>query len=199
MSSTFGLMRSGGLLLVAAFTLGSCSGAPEAATSTPTSPPGGGTPQPTSPGGTTQPTQAPGTTATAPPGGGGGTFPDGSWTAGAAHLVVTGDHNVTADLALIPFASMSAEGTTVLQYGSDTVQVFLSISIEPAGVAIVITTEQFIGGSGTTTDTPCAANFARAEANAVEGSVSCASAVVISTGGAINQHINLQASFTATR
>lgn len=192
--------HSRGLLLVVALFLAACSGTPAVATPTPTLPPGGGTPQPTQPGGgTPQPTIGPGQPTPPGGGGGGGVFPEGAWQAGAAHVVITGDYNTTVDLQLIPFASMSTVDITIFQYGSDTNQVFLSVSLDAASVNVVITTPEFVGGGGTTTDSACGVTFGRQETNAVAGAITCQSAVVISTGGIADKHISLQAQFTATR
>jgi hypothetical protein len=198
MSGTSRVLMSRGPLLVVGLLVAACSGTPAVATPTPTLPPGV-TPQPTQPGGaTTQPTIAPGQP-TPPGGGGGGVFPDGSWQAGAAHVVITGDFNTTADLQLTQFLSNSSQGTTLLQYTSDTAQVFLTISLDATSVSAVVTTSEFVGGAGTTTDSPCGLTWSRQEANAIGATLACPAALVISTGGVGAKTVNLQAQFTATR
>jgi hypothetical protein len=194
MSATFRTL--GATLLPFALVLVSCSGTPPAATGP------GATATPA--GSTTQPTQPAGATATPVGGGGGGggggaTFPDGPWAGGTAHIVISGDYNVTGDLPLAAYASLSTPETTLFQYVQADPLFSLSVAVDPASVSVVVTAVEFVGGGGTTEDAQCVVSFARAEANSVEGTVTCQNAPVISTAGVANRHVNIQASFTATR
>jgi hypothetical protein len=192
MSATFRML--GATLLPLALVLAACAGSPPAAT-------GPGATNTTQPGATDQPTDQPtepaGATATTPVGGG-PTFPDGAWTAGTAHVVISGDYAATLDLPLQP-GSMSAGGSTVLQYVQAEPFTSFTISVESGSVSVVVTTTTYVGGGGTTEDAPCSASWARAEPNSVEGAVTCQNAPVVATGSVTQQHINIQATFTATR
>ena len=198
-----GLSRTLSLAALAVFVAAACGGPPAAGTPTAGQPTATGG-QPTAPGGqgatpTPQGATNPPGQPTPPPGGGGGAvFPDGVWTSGSAHIVVTGDYNQTNDLGL--GGGLSGGGVTTFQYASVDQTVAFTVSVDADTVSIVISTPQYVGGGGTTTDAPCAANWTRKDANLAEATLQCTGAVVIGTSGAGGaQRINVQASFSATR
>ena len=162
------------------------------ATSQPT---GGATP-------TTAPVVTPSgaTPTTAPvvtPGGGSGgaTLPDGSWTAGTVHAVISGPVSTTIDAPLLPANSVSGQAQTSLIYVDEDTATQISIAIYPDDVAISVTTATFVGGGG---ETDCDASITRADANAVEGRIICTDAPVINMSG-VQSLVNIDATFSATR
>jgi hypothetical protein len=184
-----------------AFILAACQGA------TPTTRPGGA---PTATAGTGQPaptaTAGSGSAQTPAPGGGGGgggggglTLPEGAWSGGNLHLVVSGDFSATIDAPLFPSTSVTIPDYTILYYIAEASQSSVTLGIYSDYVAISLTTPQFVGGAGSTQDSVCSASFARREANSVEGTITCTDAPVVSTAGAIGQTVDMQGSFTATR
>jgi hypothetical protein len=185
-----------GLLSVAL--IGAACGGAAAPTPTPGSSPG--TSQP--PGGQATPAGG-GTPTTAPVvtpagGAGGATLPDGSWTAGTVHAVISGPVSQTIDAPLLAANSVSGQAQTSLIYVAEDTATQVSIAIYPDDVAISVTTATFVGGGGSTADAPCDASITRADANAVEGRVICTNAPVIDMSGA-SQLVNIDATFSATR
>lgn len=183
-----------GVVLAGALILAACQAAPA---STPASQAPG-----TQPAATLTPTAPPGQTPAPEPtsggGGGGLTLPEGAWSGGTARAVVTGDFGATFDASLLAATSLSTTESTLLQYVSAASQSF-ALAIYQDYVAVSITTAEFVGGGGSTADAPCDATFARSDANAVEGTVTCRDAPVVGMSGAAGQTIDLEVSFTATR
>jgi hypothetical protein len=176
--------------LVAALAIvAACGGTPGATTPGTSQPPGG---QATPTGGGT-PTTAPVVT----PGGGSGgaTLPDGNWTAGTVHAVISGPISATIDAPLVPANSVSGQGQTSLIYVAEEGATQISIAIYPDDVAISVVTGTFVGGGG---ETDCDASITRADANAVEGRVICTNAPVINMSG-VQSLVNIDATFSATR
>ena len=180
--------------LVAALAIvAACGGTPGATTpgsSPSTSQPPGGQATPTG-GGT--PTTAP----VVPPGGGGGgaTLPDGSWTAGTVHAVISGPVSQTLDAPLLPANSVSGQAQTSLIYVDEDTATQISIAILPDDVAISVQTATFVGGGG---EADCDASITRADASAVEGRIICTNAPVINASG-VQSLVNIDATFSATR
>src|SRR5215218_7624226 len=96
-------------------------------------------------------------------GGGGAVLPEGSWTAGTAHLVVSGDYSGTYDIPLSAL-SLTAGDTTLLNYINEQPPTSLTVSIAADTVSVVVTTGEFTGGAGVTQDSPCNATFSRSDA-----------------------------------
>jgi hypothetical protein len=131
-------------------------------------------------------------------GSGGATLPDGSWTAGTVHAVISGPVSQTIDAPLLPANSISGQGQTSLIYIDGDTATSVTIAIYPDDVAISVTTATFVGGGGSTENAPCDASITRADANAVEGRVICANAPVINMSG-VQSLVNIDATFSATR
>lgn len=132
--------------------------------------------------------------------GGGAVLPEGNWSGGAIHLVVSGDFSGTYDAPLVGTTSLTTPDITLLNYLATDPDIGVAVSINPTFTAVVVTTPQFVGGGGSTQDAGCTATFPRADASGLEGTLSCQNAPVLGmTGGGVEKHVNIEASFTATR
>jgi hypothetical protein len=135
-------------------------------------------------------------------GGGGGdsglTLPDGAWTAGHANATVSGDLSGTIEADLFAATSITDGGNTFLQYiSSDGAQV--AVAIYPNDVGVSVVSSDFSGGGGSTAGGQCEVSFSRSDDNAVEGTVHCEDAPMLSSTGTVNTLATLDVSFSATR
>ena len=120
---------------------------------------------------------------------------DALYMTGTAHIEVTGGRSLTTDATLVPGASMTTGGTTLLLYGAGEGQdaVVISISNGPGtGLAMTITAPQLTtGGDGST---GCGFDITRNDATGITGSFSCRG---ISTVGLDLTNVDVSGSFTA--
>lgn len=135
-------------------------------------------------------------------GGGGGdglTLPDGAWTGGHASTDIGGEVDSSFEGDLFTATSLSAGGQTFLQYlSTDGEQI--AVAIYPDSVAVSVVTTEFAGGGGSTeSGGQCVATFSRSDDNAVEGSVHCEDAPMVTMSGAANQLATIDVDFSATR
>jgi hypothetical protein len=135
-------------------------------------------------------------------GGGGGdsglTLPDGAWTAGHANATVSGDLSGTIEADLFAATSITDGGNTFLQYiSSDGAQV--AVAIYPNDVGVSVVSSDFSGGGGSTAGGQCEVSFSRSDDNAVEGTVHCEDAPMLSSTGTVDTLATLDVSFSATR
>lgn len=148
---------------------------------------------------------APSAAADASQGGGGGgggdsglTLPDGAWTAGRANATVSGGVSGTIEADLFAATSITDGGNTFLQYiSSDGAQV--AVAIYPNDVGVSVVSSDFSGGGGSTAGGQCEVSFSRSDDNAVEGTVHCEDAPMLSSTGTVDTLATLDVSFSATR
>jgi hypothetical protein len=125
------------------------------------------------------------------------TIMDAMYTSGTAHIEVTGGKSLSTDATLVPGASMSTEGTTLLLYGAGDGQqaVVISISNGPdIGLAMTITAPELTtGGDGSS---GCGFELTRNDDTGVTGSFSCRG---ITTVGLDMATVDASGTFSAER
>lgn len=152
----------------------------------------------TNPGGTAAgetPTQAPAA-------GGGGDLPDiadGLYAAGTVHLEVSGDKSLNVDLALIPGASSTTNGATLLVYGSVEGQdaTALTIVLAEAGNGFNLTSPVVLSAGGRASG--CRFEVTRNDGSGLQGTFSCSGIDGMVAGGLENPQIDVRATFSADR
>ena len=157
------------------------------------------------PGSTTEPAaDQGGQTANAPddaPAPGGGvvapSVADAIYMSGTTHIEVSGQRTLTADATLVPGASMTTAGTTLLMYGAGEGQEAIVVSIAngpDTGLAMTINAPQIItAGDGST---GCAFEITRNDDAGLAGSFTCRG---ISTVGLDMATVDVAGSFSAER
>ncbi len=147
---------------------------------------------------------AAGETPTQPPAaGGGGDLPDiadGLYAAGTVHLEVSGDKSLNVDLALIPGASSTTNGATLLFYGSGEGQdaTALTIVLEAeAGPGFNLTSPVVLSAGGRASG--CRFEVTTNDGSGLEGTFSCSGIDGMVAGGLENPQIDVRATFSADR
>ena len=120
---------------------------------------------------------------------------DALYMSGTAHVEVSGGRSLTMDATLVPGASMSTGGTTLLLYGAGEGQdaIVISISNGPdTGLAMTITAPQLTtGGDGTS---GCGFDVTQNDAAGLAGTFSCRG---ISTVGLDTATVDVSGAFSA--
>lgn len=135
-------------------------------------------------------------------GGGGGSddapvLADGSWNGGKADVEVSGAASASFTAPLVPIASNTSGGSTVLLYVTDegaSLQVVIN-SGDPFGVAV--TTAEFIVGGGEAQG--CEVTYRQADDSNIDASFRCDNADAITTTGGVVGNSDLEGTFTASR
>jgi hypothetical protein len=157
-------------------------------------------PQPsTQPTGASQSSQP---SATAAGNGGTGAVPslaNGDWKSGKAHAVVSGDVTATVDGEIKPGLATTLNDNTSLIYFSADGVTQIAVAIAGGVAAVSVISPAFVAGAGTTIGAPCQANFTKADATSVEGTITCRGAPVLEQGAATAKKADIEASFNATR
>lgn len=122
---------------------------------------------------------------------------DALYASGTAHVDVSGQRTLTTDAALVPGASMTTGGATLLLFGAGEGQeaVVISVSNGPdTGLAMTVTAPQLItGGDGSS---GCAFELTRNDDSGLTGTFTCRG---ISTVGLDLATVDVNGTFTAER
>lgn len=122
---------------------------------------------------------------------------DATYTTGTAQVEVTGQQRLSADGTLLPGASLTNGGTTLLMYGAGEGEdaVVISISNGPeTGLAMTISAAALItGGDGSS---GCGFEFSRNDERGLAGTFSCRG---LSTVGLDTATVDVSGTFTAER
>ncbi len=137
----------------------------------------------------------------APAAGGGGDVPaiaDGTYTGGTAHLEVSGDKTLVADLPLQTITSTTVGGFTLLTYsaGDGEANVSLNVVVDPeAGPSINLSSAVVFSVGGR--EQGCAFEFTRNDGSGVSGTVACSDLESMSAGGVEHPVVDIHGTFTA--
>lgn len=133
----------------------------------------------------------------------GGEIPDiadGLYKAGTAHLEVAGDKSLNVDLALIPGASTTTNGATLLFYGAGEGQdaITLNIVLEAeAGPGFSLSSAVVFSAGGRAEG--CRFEFTRNDGSGLDGTFSCSGIDGMAAGGLENPQLDVRATFSADR
>jgi hypothetical protein len=120
---------------------------------------------------------------------------DALYMTGTAHVEVSGQRTLTADAGLVPGASMTTGGTTLLSYsvGEGQDAVLISISNGPdIGLAVVLIAPSLTTGGDRTTG--CAFDVTRNDSSGLAGTFACRG---LSTVGLDLATVDIEGSFSA--
>ncbi len=139
---------------------------------------------------------------TAPAAGGGDddvpVIADGTYTAGTAHIEVTGDKSMTVDAPLVPGASSTASGSTLLMFllgeGEAAVTLTVAVNADPGPAISLASATVFTAGGG---DEGCRFRFTRNDASGVAGTFACPGLEGMSAGGAEQATVDVNGTFSA--
>ncbi len=139
---------------------------------------------------------------TAPAAGGGGgdvpTIADGVYMAGTAHIEVSGDKSLTVDAPLVPGASITTNGATLLYYvvgeGEDAVSLNVFVTSD-SGPGINLTSAAIITAGGP--DEGCRFEFSRNDGSGITGTFTCSDLVGLSPGGLEQPTVDVKGTFSA--
>ena len=122
---------------------------------------------------------------------------DGVYSGGSAHVEVSGGKQLTVDAPLVPAASMTTEGTTLLMYAAgegENTSVFSISNGADTGLAFTVTGQGvFTGGDSSS---GCAIELTKNDASGLEGRFACRG---LQTVGLDVATIDVSATFSATR
>ena len=135
--------------------------------------------------------------------GGGGDLPDiadGPYAAGTIHLEVSGGKSLNVDLALMPGASSTTNGATLLFYvsgeGQDATALTIVLEAE-AGPGFNLSSPVVISAGGRAEG--CRFEFTRNDGSGLTGTLSCSGIDGMVAGGLENPQIDVRATFSADR
>lgn len=122
---------------------------------------------------------------------------DASYTSGTAHVEVTGQRSLSTDATLVPGASLTAGGSTLLLYGAGEGQEAVVISIsngQDSGLSMTITAPSLItGGDGSS---GCAFDLSRNDDSGLTGTFDCRGLATVGLDAAT---VDVKGSFAAER
>jgi hypothetical protein len=125
------------------------------------------------------------------------TIADALYTGGTTHFEVSGDKSLTVDAPLVPGASITTGGLTMLYYliGEGEEGITLNVQIaQDSGAAISLTSKTVFAAGGQTEG--CRFEFTRNDASGLSGTFACSSLPGLGLGGYI---VDVNGTFSADR
>jgi hypothetical protein len=125
---------------------------------------------------------------------------DGPWTAGSAHADVHGDVTDAVDGAITAGLAITDDQNTTFIYLAPDGTKQIAVALAGGIVSTSVTTQQWVGGGGTTQGAECRVSFTKTEDKAVAGTVTCTKAPVLAMGNLQpDQFADITVTFDASR